>query len=129
MAHDCGRAINPTIVEGQIEGSAYMGYGEAVMEEQVLRKGLHKKPSLLEYKIPTILETPELDSIIVEGPDAEGPFGAKEAGEGPLSPVIPAIANAVYDAIGVRFDSTPITSEKIMKAMGIKAEEMRQPAT
>lgn len=117
VAHDCGRAINPMIVEGQIEGSAYMGYGEAVMEEQVFRKGLHKKPSLLEYKIPTILETPELRSIIVEGPDAEGPFGAKEAGEGPLSPVIPAITNAVYDAIGVRFDSTPITSEKIMKAL------------
>jgi len=117
VAHDCGRAINPMIVEGQIEGSAYMGYGEAVMEEQVFRKGLHKKPSLLEYKIPTILETPELVSIIVEGPDAEGPFGAKEAGEGPLSPVIPAIANAVYDAIGVRFDSTPITAGKIMKAL------------
>lgn len=117
VAHDCGRAINPMIVEGQIEGSAYMGYGEAVMEEQVFRKGLHKKPSLLEYKIPTILETPELQSIIVEGPDAEGPFGAKEAGEGPLSPVIPAIANAAYDAVGVRFDSTPITSGKIMKAL------------
>jgi 4-hydroxybenzoyl-CoA reductase subunit alpha len=117
VAHDCGRAINPMIVEGQIEGSAYMGYGEAVMEEQVFRKGLHKKPSLLEYKIPTILETPELESIIIDQPDAEGPFGAKEAGEGPLSPVIPAIANAVYDAIGVRFDSTPITSEKIMKAL------------
>lgn len=117
VAHDCGKAINPMIVEGQIEGSAYMGYGEAVMEEQVFRKGLHKKPSLLEYKIPTILETPELDSIIVEGPDAEGPFGAKEAGEGPLSPVIPAIANAVYDAIGVRLNSTPITPERIMKAL------------
>lgn len=120
IAHDCGRAINPMIVEGQIEGSAYMGYGEAVMEEQVFRKGLHKKPSLLEYKIPTVLETPELESIIVEGPDAEGPFGAKEAGEGPLSPVIPAIANAVYDAIGVRFDSTPISSEKIMKGLAKK---------
>jgi 4-hydroxybenzoyl-CoA reductase subunit alpha len=117
VGHDCGRAINPMIVEGQIEGSAYMGYGEAVMEEQVFRKGLHKKPSLLEYKIPTILETPEIEAIIVEGPDAEGPFGAKEAGEGPLSPIIPAIANAVYDAIGVRIDSTPITPEKIMKAL------------
>jgi len=126
VAHDCGRAINPMIVEGQIEGSAYMGYGEAVMEEQVFRKGLHKKPSLLEYKIPTILECPELESIIVEGPDAEGPFGAKEAGEGPLSPVIPAIANAVYDAIGVRFDSTPITSEKIMKALDKSARDKAQ---
>ncbi len=117
VAHDCGRAINPMIVEGQIEGSAYMGYGEATMEEQVFRKGLHKKPSLLEYKIPTILETPEVEALIVEGPDPEGPFGAKEAGEGPLSPVIPAIANAVYDAIGIRFDATPLTSERIMKAL------------
>ncbi|HEV3310678.1 MAG TPA: molybdopterin cofactor-binding domain-containing protein [Chloroflexota bacterium] len=126
VAHDCGRAINPMIVEGQIEGSAYMGFGEALMEEQVFRKGVHKKPSLLEYKIPTILETPEIRAIIVEGPDAEGPFGAKEAGEGPLSPVIPAIANAVYDAIGVRFDATPITSEKIMKAMARHESEEKQ---
>ena len=124
VAHDCGRAINPMIVEGQIEGSAYMGFGEVLMEEQVFRKGVHKKPSLLEYKIPTILETPDVEAIIVEGPDAEGPFGAKEAGEGPLSPVIPAIANAVYDAIGVRFDSTPITAEKIMKAL----DRQRGPA-
>jgi CO/xanthine dehydrogenase Mo-binding subunit len=126
VAHDCGRAINPTIVEGQIEGSAYMGFGEVLMEEQVFRKGIHKKPSLLEYKIPTILETPELEAIIVEGPDLEGPFGAKEAGEGPLSPVIPAIANAVYDAIGVRFDSTPITAQKIMKALDGKQRSMQQ---
>ncbi len=128
VAHDCGRAINPMIVEGQIEGSAYMGFGEVLMEEQVFRKGVHKKPSLLEYKIPTILETPDVEAIIVEGPDAEGPFGAKEAGEGPLSPVIPAIANAVYDAIGVRFDSTPITAEKIMKALDRQRGQARVEA-
>ncbi|MBI2323825.1 MAG: molybdopterin-dependent oxidoreductase [Chloroflexi bacterium] len=116
-AHDCGRALNPPSVEGQIEGSAYMGYGEAVAEEQVFRGGLHKKPSLLEYKLPTSLDTPELRSIVVETIDAEGPFGAKEAGEGPLNPIIPAIANAVYDAIGVRFDETPITAAKILDAL------------
>jgi CO/xanthine dehydrogenase Mo-binding subunit len=116
-AHDCGRAINPPSVEGQIEGSAYMGYGEAILEEQVFRGGLHKKPSLLEYKLPTSLDTPELRAIVVETIDAEGPFGAKEAGEGPLNPVIPAIANAVFDAIGVRFDETPITAAKVLDAL------------
>ena len=116
-AHDCGRALNPPSVEGQIEGSAYMGYGEAMVEEQVFRGGLHKKPSLLEYKLPTSLDTPDLRAIVVETVDAEGPFGAKEAGEGPLNPVIPAIANAVYDAIGVRFDETPITPAKVLDAL------------
>lgn len=117
-AHDCGRALNPANVEGQVEGSAYMGYGEIIGEEQVFRGGLHKKPSLLDYKIPTSLDTPALEAIVVESVDAEGPFGAKEAGEGPLNPVIPAIANAVYDAIGVRFDETPITPEKILDGLG-----------
>ena len=117
-AHDCGRALNPVNVEGQVEGSAYMGYGEIAVEEQVFRGGLHKKPSLLDYKLPTSLDTPALEAILVETLDSEGPFGAKEAGEGPLNPVIPAIANAVYDAIGVRFDETPITAEKILDALG-----------
>jgi 4-hydroxybenzoyl-CoA reductase subunit alpha len=116
-AHDCGRALNPANVEGQIEGSAYMGYGEIIGEEQVFRGGLHKKPSLLDYKIPTSLDTPVLEAIIVETVDAEGPYGGKEAGEGPLNPVIPAIANAVFDAIGVWFDETPITPDKILDAL------------
>ena len=117
-AHDCGRALNPTNAEGQVEGSAYMGYGEIAVEEQVFRGGLHKKPSLLDYKLPTSLDTPVLEAILIESMDNEGPFGAKEAGEGPLNPVIPAIANAVFDAIGVRFDETPITAEKILDALG-----------
>ena len=117
-AHDCGRALNPVNAEGQVEGSAYMGYGEVMVEEQVFRGGLHKKPSLLDYKLPTSLDTPALEAILIETIDSEGPFGAKEAGEGPLNPVIPAVANAVYDAIGVRFDETPITAEKILDALG-----------
>jgi 4-hydroxybenzoyl-CoA reductase alpha subunit len=117
VAHDCGRALNPTLVEGQVEGSAYMGFGEAVLEEQVFRKGLHKIPSLLEYKLPTIYDTPDIISMTVETLDKEGPYGAKEAGEGPLNPIIPAIANAVYDAIGARVDSTPITPDKIARAL------------
>jgi 4-hydroxybenzoyl-CoA reductase subunit alpha len=126
VAHDCGRALNPTLVEGQIEGSAYMGFGEAVLEEQVFRRGLHKIPSLLEYKLPTIYDTPEIVALHVETHDLEGPYGAKEAGEGPLNPIIPAIANAVYDAIGARVDSTPITPDKIMRAL---KEQQRQKAS
>jgi 4-hydroxybenzoyl-CoA reductase subunit alpha len=119
LAHDCGRALNPLNVEGQIEGGAYMGLGEALMEESAYRSGgLHRKPSLLEYRLPTFLDMPPVESIIVENPDAEGPYGAKEAGEGPLNPVPPAIANAIYDAIGVRFDATPFTRDKIMRAVG-----------
>ena len=116
-AHDLGRALNPVVCEGQIEGGMYMGFGEAVVEEQVFRKGLHKQPSLLEYKIPTALDVPDLESIIVETDDPEGPFGAKEVGQGPLAPCIPAIANAVYDATGIRIDSTPITADKILRAL------------
>jgi CO/xanthine dehydrogenase Mo-binding subunit len=123
IAHDGGTAINPLLVEGQVEGSIYMGLGEALMEESAFRPhGLHKIPSLLEYKSPTTLETPEITTILVETYDPEGPFGAKEAGQGPLLPVIPAIANAVYDAVGVRIDEVPITPEKILKSLDQKAQ-------
>ena len=125
VAHDCGRALNPILVEGQMEGSAYMGFGEALMEEQVYkdadhgRAGLHNAPSLLDYRIPTSLDTPELEALIVESMDPEGPYGAKEAGEGPLHPSIPAIANAIYDAIGVRMDRLPFTAPNVWR--GIEA--------
>jgi CO/xanthine dehydrogenase Mo-binding subunit len=125
VAHDCGRALSPVLVDGQIEGSAYMGFGEAVLEEQVFRKGLHKIPSLLEYKLPTIYDTPEIMAFHVETEDPEGPYGAKEAGEGPLNPIIPAIANAVYAAIGARVDSTPITPDKIQRALKERQREQR----
>ncbi len=117
IAHDIGRAINETLVIGQIEGSVYMALGEALMEEQVFRKGLHKIPSMLEYKSPTFLEMPPVETILVVTDDPEGPFGAKEAGQGPLLPVIPAVANAVYDAVGVRIDEVPITPDKVLAAL------------
>jgi 4-hydroxybenzoyl-CoA reductase alpha subunit len=117
IAHDVGKAINPLLAIGQIEGSVYMGLGEALMEEQVFRLGVHKFPSLLEYKSPTFLEMPPLESILVETLDPEGPYGAKECGQGPLLPVIPALVNAVYDAIGVRVDEVPVTPAKIIQAM------------
>ncbi|HSG49514.1 MAG TPA: xanthine dehydrogenase family protein molybdopterin-binding subunit [Longimicrobiales bacterium] len=125
IAHDCGRALNPVLVEGQMEGSAYMGCAEAIMEEHVFkdadhgRAGLHNAPSLLDYRIPTSLDTPELESLIVESLDPEGPYGAKEAGEGPLHPSIPAVANAIYDAIGVRLDALPFSPPRVWR--GIRA--------
>jgi 4-hydroxybenzoyl-CoA reductase alpha subunit len=120
IAHDVGRALNPLLVEGQVEGSIYMGIGEALMEGQVFRKGLHKQPSMLDYKTPTTLETPDIHTILVETDDPEGPFGAKEAGQGPLLPVIPAIANAIYHAVGVRLDEVPITPDMIMKGLELR---------
>jgi CO/xanthine dehydrogenase Mo-binding subunit len=122
VAHDIGRALNPLLAEGQVEGSIYMGLGEVLMEEQVFRKGVHKIPSLLEYKSPTTLETPEIHTILVETDDPEGPFGAKEAGQGPLLPVIPAVANAVYDAVGVRVDEIPITPDKVLKGIELRKQ-------
>jgi 4-hydroxybenzoyl-CoA reductase alpha subunit len=128
IAHDIGRALNPTLVRGQVEGSVYMGLGEALMEEQVFRRLpaklssalVHKFPSILEYKSPTTLDMPEVVTDLVEDPDPRGPFGAKEVGQGPLLPIMPAVANAVYDAVGVRIDEVPITPEKILKALDEK---------
>jgi 4-hydroxybenzoyl-CoA reductase alpha subunit len=118
VAHDCGRALAPVLVEGQIEGSAYMGAAEAQMEVQAFtERGLHRGPSLLDYKLPTILDTPALEALIVESNDPAGPYGAKEAGEGPLHPAIPAIANAVFDAVGVRLRRTPFTPWDVLQAL------------
>ena len=122
-AHDCGKALNPMTVEGQIEGSVYMGLGQALQEEMVWNKGRLMNPTLLEYRIPSTLETPEIESIIVESIDPEGPFGAKEAGEGSLAATIPAIANAIYDAVGVRINTLPITPEKILAALREKEKQ------
>ena len=117
IAHDVGRAINPLLVEGQVEGSVYMGLGEALMEEQVFRKGLHKWPSMLEYKSPTFLDMPDVQTFIVETNDPEGPYGAKEAGQGPLLPVPPAVCLALHDALGVWIDEIPVTPEKVVEAL------------
>jgi 4-hydroxybenzoyl-CoA reductase subunit alpha len=130
IAHDIGRALNPPLVRGQVEGSVYMALGEALMEEQTFRRLpprlsralVHKFPSMLEYKSPTTLETPEIHTILIETDDPEGPFGAKEAGQGPLLPVIPAVANAVYAAVGVRIDEIPISPDKVVKALELKRQ-------
>jgi 4-hydroxybenzoyl-CoA reductase alpha subunit len=124
IAHDIGRAINPVLVQGQVEGSVYMALGEVLMEEQAFRLGLHKFPSLLEYKSPTALETPVMHTYLIETIDREGPFGAKEAGQGPLLPVIPAVANAIDNAVGVRIDEIPITPDKVLKAMNDRSHRV-----
>lgn len=116
-AHDCGRALNPLTVEGQIEGSVSMGLGQAMSEQVLFDQGLILNPGLLEYKTPGILDSPKIEAIIVESAESEGPYGAKECGEGSLAAVIPAVANAIYDAVGVRLTETPFTPEKILKAL------------
>jgi len=124
IAHDVGKSINPMLVMGQVEGSVYMGLGEALMEEMTYRSNrnvVHKFPSMLEYKSPTTLEMCDVKTYLIEDPDPNGPYGAKEVGQGPLLPIMPAIANAVYDAVGVRIDEVPITPEKVMKALREKS--------
>ena len=123
IAHDCGRALNPMLVAGQMEGSAYMGIAEALLEDHdINRFGLHRGPSLLDYRIPTSVDTPELHALIVESLDPEGPYGAKEAGEGPLHPSIPAISNAVFDAVGIRLTRLPFTPGRVLEALDARAE-------
>jgi 4-hydroxybenzoyl-CoA reductase subunit alpha len=125
IAHDLGQAINPVLAVGQIEGCVYMGLGEALMEEMVYRGNrnmVHKFPSFLEYKSPTTMEMCDVITYLVESPEPNGPFGAKEAGQGPQLPVPPAITNAVYDAVGVRIDEIPMTPDKVLKAIRAKAK-------
>jgi 4-hydroxybenzoyl-CoA reductase subunit alpha len=126
IGHDIGQCINAVVALGQIEGSVYMGLGEALMEEMTYRgnrNSVHKNPSFLEYKSPTTHEMSEVITYLIEdNPDPAGPFGAKEAGQGPQLPVPPAIANAVYDAVGVRIDEIPITPDKVLKAIQAKAK-------
>ncbi len=121
-AHDCGRALCPTLVENQIEGSVYMGVAEALFEgHQVDERGLHLGPNLLDYRIPTSLDVPDIEPFIVESHDPEGPLGAKEAGEGPLHSSIPAVANAIHDAVGVRLDALPFSPSRVREALRRRA--------
>ena len=119
-AHDCGRALNPVSVEGQIIGSVWMGMGQALTEEMVWKDGMLMNPGLLEYRSPSSVESPEIEPIIVESVDPEGPFGAKECSEGSLAATIPAIANAIYDAVGVRLHESPFTPERVLAALRAK---------
>lgn len=116
-AHDVGTAINPLLVEGQIEGGSAMGLGYGLFEEVTTAGGDIKNSNFTDYLLPTVLDVPEITSIIVEDKEPTGPFGAKGVGEPALIPTAAAIANAVYNAIGVRIFSLPITPEKVLKAL------------
>jgi CO/xanthine dehydrogenase Mo-binding subunit len=130
IAHDIGRALNPVLARGQVIGGVYMGLGEALMEEQAFRRLppklsgalVHRQPSMLDYKSLTSLDMPEVEVALIEEPDPNCPYGAKEVGQGPLLPVMPALANAVYAAVGVRIDEIPITPDKILRALEKKAK-------
>lgn len=130
IAHDIGRALNPVLARGQVIGGVYMGLSEGLMEEQAFRRLppklsgalVHRQPSMLEYKSLTSLDMPEVEVALIEEPDPNCPYGAKEVGQGPLLPVMPALANAVYDAVGVRIDEIPITPDKILRALEKKAK-------
>ncbi len=130
IAHDVGKSLNPVLVLGQVEGSVYMGLGEVMMEEQAFRRLprhlsnalVHKHPSILEYKSPTFADMPPVTTYLIEDPDPQGPFGAKEVGQGPLLPVMPAVANAIFDAVGVRIDQVPIHPHMVLRAIEAKAK-------
>ena len=128
VAHDCGFALNPLSVEGQVQGAAWMGLGQALSEETAYHEGLPFGPNILDYRVPTIVESPDIQVKIVESIDPNGPFGAKEASEAALSSIIPAIANAVYDAIGVRTKETPMTPDRIMDAIVKHERETKKAA-
>ncbi|MBI2077141.1 MAG: molybdopterin-dependent oxidoreductase [Euryarchaeota archaeon] len=119
-AHDCGKVLNRLSVEGQIEGSIHMGLGQVYSESLEYRGPNLRNPNLLDYKIPTSIEMPDVETFLVESNDAEGPFGAKEAGEGPLLPILPAVVNAIHDAVGVRMHELPITPDRLHDQMRLQ---------
>lgn len=119
-AHDCGRAINPMLLEGQLEGGVAMGLGYGLLEEMVLKDGQVQNPQFTDYILPTALDVPEIELAIVEEPAPKGPFGAKGISEAALLPTAPAIVNAIYDAVGVRIRDLPATPQKILAALKAK---------
>jgi 4-hydroxybenzoyl-CoA reductase alpha subunit len=122
-AHDCGRVLNPLAVEGQLEGSIHMGLGQALCEEMDYNGGNLVNANLLDYRVPTPTQMPEIDLTLVESIDPEGPFGAKECGEGGLAPILPAVANAVYDAVGLRIRRLPLSPDVVLAAIEKKQRE------
>ncbi len=113
VAHDCGKALNRLTVEGQVQGSVWMGMGQAMSEETDYHDGLMVTANMLDYRMPTIQDSPPIEVHIVESNDPYGPFGAKEAGEGSLAAFLPALTNAVADAIGIRFNDLPVTPDRV----------------
>jgi 4-hydroxybenzoyl-CoA reductase subunit alpha len=117
VAHDCGKALNRLTVEGQVQGSVWMGMGQAMSEETAYHDGLLITANMLDYRVPTIEDSPPIEVGIIESNDPHGPFGAKEAGEGSLAAFLPALTNAIADAIGVRFNTLPVTPDRVFAAL------------
>ena len=117
VAHDCGKALNRLSVEGQVQGSVWMGLGQAMSEEVAYHNGLMITANMLDYRVPTIQDSPPIEVGIVESNDPHGPFGAKEAGEGSLAAFLPALINAIADATGVRLNDLPVTPDRVFAAM------------
>jgi 4-hydroxybenzoyl-CoA reductase subunit alpha len=117
VAHDCGKALNRLTVEGQVQGSVWMGMGQAMSEEAAYHDGLMVTANMLDYRVPTIQDSPPIEVGIVESNDPHGPFGAKEAGEGSLAAFLPALTNAIADAIGIRFNNLPVTPDRVFEAI------------
>jgi 4-hydroxybenzoyl-CoA reductase subunit alpha len=117
VAHDCGKALNRLTVEGQVQGSVWMGMGQAMSEETAYHEGLLITGNMLDYRVPTIQDSPPIEVGIVESNDPHGPFGAKEAGEGSLAAFLPALTNAIADAVGVRFNTLPVTPDRVFAAL------------
>lgn len=125
-AHDCGFALNPLSVEGQVQGAVWMGLGQALSEETRYHEGLAVSANMLDYRVPSIVESPDIDVKIIESIDPNGPFGAKESSEGALASVMPAIASAIEDAVGVRLTDTPLTAERIIDALARKSRAQKR---
>lgn len=121
VAHDCGKALNRLTVEGQVQGSVWMGMGQAMSEEAGYHEGLMVTGNMLDYRVPTIQDSPPMEVGIVESNDPHGPFGAKEAGEGSLAAFLPALTSAIADAIGVRFNDLPVTPDRVFAALEKRA--------
>ena len=117
VAHDCGKALNRLTVEGQVQGSVWMGMGQAMSEEVAYHEGLMLTGNMLDYRVPTIQDSPPIEVGIVESNDPHGPFGAKEAGEGSLAAFLPALTNAIADAIGIRFNDLPVTPDRVFEPL------------
>jgi 4-hydroxybenzoyl-CoA reductase subunit alpha len=128
-AHDCGFAINPLAVEGQVQGSVWMGMGQALCEETQYHEGRPLRANLLDYRVPTIVESPPIEVHIVESRDPGGPLGAKEAGEGSLAGFLAAVTNAVYDAVGVRLTELPASPDRVLEALQAKRRSERLKQT
>jgi 4-hydroxybenzoyl-CoA reductase subunit alpha len=123
VAHDCGRALNRLTVEGQVQGSVWMGMGQAMSEEAAYHDGLMLTANMLDYRVPTIQDSPPIEVGIVESIDPHGPFGAKEAGEGSLAAFLPALTNAIADATGLRFNDLPVTPDRVFALLEKRARE------